>query len=419
MFRITKRFLSLQAELKGKTRESLPKSIFYDTYNNPVETARTLYPELYYKKKYFNMEINNIFTNNWFAVGHISEFKPFTSKSYDIGNESYIVTCDRNNNFKAFYNVCKHKGYKLMASFDTKHENPQITCGYHHFCYKLNGELKGQPYLDKNNDSLYCDSNNRQKFNLNEVDLDIYNGIIFLKSKCDDISINTEYDNIRDKFDGKLNDGLIEYTFNEYEYISELNWPNINANWKTVTDNYLEWFHIPSVHNTGLTYNSEIDNHYHWGFGRYWSAFITDPCSSNGSPIDLELFNVNKNVLPKHDKRMFMFLLYPNTIVSIHPTHAYIQFHYPLNKEKTHQKWVILQHPSSKLNDDVSNIELYNNKMNNIKDYWESVNNEDILAIERQQAGIKSKGFKNGGYYSSKMEMHVHHFHKCVIDSLT
>ena len=49
----------------------LAKEIFNET-SKPINEARTLLPESYHKQEYFDIEMEQIFGNEWFGVGHVS-----------------------------------------------------------------------------------------------------------------------------------------------------------------------------------------------------------------------------------------------------------------------------------------------------------------------------------------------------------
>ena len=393
----------------------LNKEFFSDTYNHPVETAKSLNPSLYHDAKYWKIEQSNIFGREWFGVAHISEFSPYSIKMFDIGDQSFIITSDKGNNLSAFYNVCSHRGCKLISSTqkDAVHtltNKRRITCPYHHWCYKLNGELLSQPNIDKTSDSLSTERS-RDQYSLKPVNLDIFQGIIFLNLQP---YLSNSLPNLTQSFND-LGDKLQEYDLHNMQKLRESRW-NIMANWKIIMENFLEWYHLPSVH-ASLNTNSTMDDHILYqapGDHKYF-CYITDPVSNNGDAIDIcdKLFNV-RNI--KYPQRMFMIALYPNIMFLVHPTHCYIQFNYPQAMDKTDQRFILLQHESFRLSTD--NDQVYDSKIDEILKYWKVVNDEDVEICERVQQGISSKGYENGGWYSSNFEYLTHQFHKMIIDSL-
>eukprot|EP01084_Bolivina_argentea_P297503 512550_1 len=397
----------------------LDKSIFHETYNFPVETAKSLNPSTYYDDTYWKLEQSNIFGREWFGIGHISEFEPYTLKTFNIGNQSYIITSDKNNNLNAFHNVCSHRGCQLIPTKTTaiRTNKRRITCPYHYWCYKLDGTLLSQPNINKSTDSLYS-LRSKHEYALKPINLDIFQGIVFLNTMP---YLSHNLPNLQKSF-GDLSDRLRQYDLSNTKLQREHTW-NINANWKIINENFLEWYHIPMVHSTALDLNSKMEHHMMFqGYGRY-CCYMTDPVTDLNSAIDIcydkledeKLFNISNTNIINHS-RMLMIHLYPNIMMVILPTHWYIQFNFPQKMNETFQKFQLLQHPTCRLKSD--NDEQFNNKIDNIVAYWKVVNDEDVEICERVQAGIVSKGFENGGWYSSNFEKATHKFHKMVIDSL-
>ncbi len=90
-----------QAEIAGTARDfehamTPPGWIFSD-------------PELYLR------EISEIFRRMWLCVGHRSRLsEPGAYFLFDIGTESIIVVADEQGQHHAFYNVCRHRGSRIV-----------------------------------------------------------------------------------------------------------------------------------------------------------------------------------------------------------------------------------------------------------------------------------------------------------------
>lgn len=62
-----------------------------------------------------------------------------------IGDESIIVVRS-NREIGAFYNVCRHRGSRIMEEGPGKVTS--IKCPYHSWTYSLEGKLIGAPHTD-------------------------------------------------------------------------------------------------------------------------------------------------------------------------------------------------------------------------------------------------------------------------------
>ena len=57
----------------------------------------------------------------------------------EVANNPIIITCQKDNTLKAFYNVCQHRGGPL--AYENCSVN-KLQCKYHGWVYELDGKLK-------------------------------------------------------------------------------------------------------------------------------------------------------------------------------------------------------------------------------------------------------------------------------------
>lgn len=109
-------------------------------FNADEENAWTLPAPYYTQDAVFQYEQEKIFAHSWICVAHRSELaEPNDYVTRDIIGESIIVLRDRDGILRAFYNVCPHRGHQLLQG-SGKAKNV-ITCPYHAWTFKLDGEL--------------------------------------------------------------------------------------------------------------------------------------------------------------------------------------------------------------------------------------------------------------------------------------
>ena len=67
--------------------------------------------EEYNSPEIFNREMQNIYGTNWCFAGISEELSKIGDRLVvDIGNESILILRNRENQLRAFYNVCQHRG---------------------------------------------------------------------------------------------------------------------------------------------------------------------------------------------------------------------------------------------------------------------------------------------------------------------
>ena len=106
----------------------------------------TVSREVYVNEEIYQMEQERIFARAWLFIGHESQIqKPGDYFVSRMGEESIILTRDRQGEIHAFLNSCMHRGMKVCR-YD-EGNTPVFTCPYHGWSYSLNGDLVGVPYF--------------------------------------------------------------------------------------------------------------------------------------------------------------------------------------------------------------------------------------------------------------------------------
>ncbi len=115
----------------------------------PVEAALTLLPEAYTSPEFYDIEQTRVFGNSWVAVGCTSQVKE--SKEVlvaEVAGQSIIVTRNRAGELHAFYNVCRHRGAKMLDDDCARLQSARIRCPYHSWAFDLEGDCIGTPLFE-------------------------------------------------------------------------------------------------------------------------------------------------------------------------------------------------------------------------------------------------------------------------------
>ena len=119
---------------------------------NPVERATMLPPAAFADESVLAWEIDNIF-NGWICMGHVSavaEQGSFLTR--EIGDTSIFATTGEDGEVRAFLNVCRHRGARLIE--DTEGQvRRRIQCPYHAWSYDLEGNLVAAPHITRSRTS--------------------------------------------------------------------------------------------------------------------------------------------------------------------------------------------------------------------------------------------------------------------------
>ncbi|WP_043700663.1 aromatic ring-hydroxylating oxygenase subunit alpha, partial [Nocardia abscessus] len=98
--------------------------------------------------EFFELEREAIFKRAWLNVGRVEQLPKvgsYFTKEIDAARTSVIVVRDRERQVRAFHNICRHRGNKLVWNDFPKEETSgtcrQFTCKYHGWRYGLDGAL--------------------------------------------------------------------------------------------------------------------------------------------------------------------------------------------------------------------------------------------------------------------------------------
>ncbi|BBU21285.1 aromatic ring-hydroxylating oxygenase subunit alpha [Mycobacterium xenopi] len=191
---------------------------------------------------FFEAEREAIFKRTWLNVGRVERLPRtgsyFTKELPSAGpGMSVIVVKTKDGSIKAFHNMCRHRGNKLVWN-DYPHEETsgtcrQFTCKYHAWRYSLDGELT---FIQQEDEFFDVD---KSQYGLVPVRCEVWEGFIFVNLDANAQPLQ--------EYLGQLAKGIEGYPFHEmtevYTYKAE-----VGANWKLFIDAFAEFYHAPVLH---------------------------------------------------------------------------------------------------------------------------------------------------------------------------
>jgi phenylpropionate dioxygenase-like ring-hydroxylating dioxygenase large terminal subunit len=190
--------------------------------------------------EFYALEQDAIFKTTWLNVGRVEQVpKPgsFFTKELDAARTSVIVVRNREGALKAYHNMCRHRGNKLVWNDYPREETSgmcrQFTCKYHGWRYDLDGKLT---FVQQESEFFDLD---KDKYGLAPVTVDEWQGFIFVTFDKDPQPLGD--------YLGRLGAGLEGYPFElmtqKHTYRAE-----IGSNWKLFIDAFMEFYHAPVLH---------------------------------------------------------------------------------------------------------------------------------------------------------------------------
>ena len=384
----------------------LQAEIYRDT-RLPVDYARTLIPDAYRDPAFFALEQERVHAKSWTPVGAACEVaKPGDILIAEVGGQPIFVTRDGDGELRAFYNVCRHRGTRLCA--ENGSVKKYIRCPYHGWGYDLKGNCVGTPLFYSGEvgddvralyDMRHIKAFDKRDFGLLPVRVASWGCLVFVNLNADAPPL--------EEYLGDLPSRLAHHRLHEWVKLDEWHY-TVNANWKLIAENYVEYYHLPWVH-PRLAKTSRVDDHHRWQGRGMWCGLTTSPLTRTDDSSWLALRDMPG--LPDEERISGRFFwLFPNIAVNIMPSHAYIIFGTPKSPYITEERTVLLSHPDSHSNADVSAI-------GGIREFWDEVNREDVWIVERVQQGLQASAYP-GGRMCYRFEEPVHRFQNMVIDKM-
>ncbi len=191
---------------------------------------------------FFEAERDAIFKRTWLNVGRVERLPRtgsyFTKELPSAGRGmSVIIVKTKDGSVKAFHNVCRHRGNKLVwndfPNQETSGTCRQFTCKYHAWRYSLDGDLT---YIQQEGEFFDVD---KSDYGLVPVRCEVWEGFIF-------INFDQNAQPLVDYL-GPMGKGIEGYPFHEmtetYSYRAE-----VGSNWKLFIDAFAEFYHAPVLH---------------------------------------------------------------------------------------------------------------------------------------------------------------------------
>ncbi|MDB5479366.1 MAG: Rieske (2Fe-2S) protein [Caulobacteraceae bacterium] len=215
----------------------------------------------YYDPGYFTLEVERLWRRQWLLAGREEDLRAVGDRMpVDIGPLSFFIVKTGENDFKAFYNSCLHRGTLLCAKAESA---DSIRCPFHGWEWHNNGALKRIPgHWD------YTDIT-RANGSLREVQLERWGGFLFINADPAARPLSDALHIIPDHF----RDFAPERRFT-VAHVRKL----VPANWKIVQEAFMEGYHAAVTHPETIPFTSDGHTQYDvWSngvghVGRLWAA---------------------------------------------------------------------------------------------------------------------------------------------------
>ncbi len=198
-----------------------------------MPTSQPITAERYTSESQLHREFEELWPRVWhFACLERDVAKPGAYVVWNIGRESIVVARTQTGELAANYNVCQHRGARIMV--DDRGCAERFTCPYHGWSYRPDGRLVVVP-----DNQRFERPVDRVERSLKAVRVEAALGLVFI---CMDLDVPPLLDIL-----GPVVDRLEAYDLQSMTLISDQT-VLLNCNWKAVLDNFHELYHVEHIH---------------------------------------------------------------------------------------------------------------------------------------------------------------------------
>ncbi len=392
----------------------------------------------YFAPEFMRLEWERLWTKVWLLGARELDLpEPGDYLATEIGAESILIVRQRDGSFRAFYNVCQHRGNRLRpCGLGTTGQSHSFVCSYHHWEYELDGSIRRIPDID-------TFGQGKPPYGLGEVRCDTWGGFVWYTLDANAPPLL--------EFLGPIPQHLDPYNFNAMVQTRDITveW---DCNWKTSVDAFNESYHVQGIHPQLLWYLHDLDIQIdcYERHSRYLIPFgtlsprvrkppsIPEPIktimkSAGMDPADYDgpIANIRRDV-QKHKRSYgktqgkdysrlnddqltddYHYTIFPNLSLNVHADDFWIfrQRPHPTDPDRMFYDIMTFELvPQGAQWPERAEHRRWKHGDRSIG----TVLDQDAANLPGVQAGMHSKGFR--GLWIGRQELRIRHFHKVLDD---
>ncbi len=334
----------------------------------------------YASPEVYEEERERLFYRGWFSIGRSDEVP--TGGDYlvrDVVGESVFVVRNRDGELRAFYNVCAHRGTKLLDDEPAcGNLGKALKCPYHAWSYDLDGRLLATPNVHED------EQFERADYRLSQVAVGEHGGFLFVSLADDSGTLDAWLRNSNETITD-----FERYRLGELRLARRITY-DVAANWKIVVENYNECLHCPHIH-PELVQVIPL-----YRKGEVWDGETRDggnemaPGASSFTATGTSDLPKFPDLYPEDYGMYYGAFQFPNLMVNMHPDSVMAYLVYPNGPARTTVISEFYFRPEA--------LEMPGFDPSPTVDLWDLISRQDWEVCERAQLGVSSRSYKSGVY---------------------
>ena len=303
----------------------------------PPARASLLPPGAYTEPAVLTRERDRIFAGEWLCVGRTADVPGVgdyitreVPSAHDDSLLSVIVARGDDGEVRAFANVCAHRCAQLV---DGDGSAARITCPYHAWVYRLDGQCIAAPYMQG---SLEADGTAFDPANhrLAVLPTEVWEGFVYVSQAASPAALAPRLA------------GLSEVVgrYHAANYVTVAGGTDVwDTNWKCLAENFLDAYHVFKVHRNSFAKESDSTagtTVHPGGEGYTYHVAIDHPASSHGvaHPANTALEGTWRH-------STVLAAVYPTHVVQLQPDWLWYLVLSPLGVGQVHIRWSVAVAP--------------------------------------------------------------------------
>ena len=304
----------------------------------------SLAKEAYIDRNTYHRELDEIFARTWQYVCHVENVRDAGDYIVcEVAGESLIVLRGADGNLKGYFNVCAHRGARIVSGNGCRQ---RLTCPYHGWTYDTDGRLVGAP------NGMDVPGFRQTDYGLKSVSVEEIHGLVFVNLDPDAATLRSLVPGLEHQLKS-FSPELPDLTF------AHRTEADLATNWKIAVENYSECYHCALVHKSFFGQDGVDAKSYRVSLKGQWHLHLAD---AESQEADRE-----------HANEFAAWWIWPNFAIQSHPgcvlnvrqwrpnavdsTYVYVDWFFPEANLKQDDKAMVEHHAATVFAEDIPLVE--------------------------------------------------------------
>src|SRR6266404_1755529 len=359
-------------------------SLDFQNIDSNIARAWTLPAGLYVDPSAAAEEKQKIFSRTWQVIGHHDQVaKPGDYFTAQLIGEPLLIVRGADLQLRGFYNVCRHRAGPPAEGCGSR---KLFRCIYHGWTYNLDGTLNHATEIEG------VEGFKPEDFALAPVRCEAWFNLVF-------VNLDPNAPPILAAF-GELPSQAERFPFQTMKLFERRTY-DMKCNWKTYVDDYLEGYHLPTVH-PGLNRELDFNAYTVEPYARHMRQFSPIRDTQPGDATPRRYLEAGQGLTTDY------FWAFPNWMLNCYPDNVSLNLILPLEPERSLAIFEFYL-PEQDLGTAAAKESVR---------FSDEVQREDIAICQAVQKNLHSRSYQRGRF-RVKLEKGVHALHRMHANAMT